>query len=130
MTSTVSDPGNGANDHGRRAPPSIIKNKRHRKVLRDTVAGITCSDIRRLARRGGVKRLNGFVYENTRGVLRLFLENLIKDTVIYTEGAERKTVTAFDVVRAMKRQGRTTALVVKTITILLYHKYLAVNENG
>ncbi|KAJ3706856.1 hypothetical protein LUZ61_010561 [Rhynchospora tenuis] len=63
--------------------------------------------IRRLARRGGVKRISGLIYEETRGVLKIFLENVIRDAVTYTEHARRKTVTAMDVVYALKRQGRT-----------------------
>ncbi|KAM5142144.1 LOW QUALITY PROTEIN: histone H4-like [Mantella aurantiaca] len=80
--------------------------KRHRKVLRDNIQGITKPAIRRLARRGGVKRISGLIYEETRGVLKVFLENVIRDAVTYTEHAKRKTVTA-DVVYALKRQGRT-----------------------
>ncbi len=60
--------------------------KRHRKVLRDNIQGITKPAIRRLARR---------------------LENVIRDAVTYTEHARRKTVTAMDVVYALKRQGKT-----------------------
>ncbi|KAM8773510.1 histone H4-like [Acanthopagrus schlegelii] len=70
--------------------------KRHRKVLRDNIQGITKPAIRRLARRGGVKRISGLIYEETRGVLKVFLENVIRDAV-----------TAMDVVYALKRQGRT-----------------------
>ena len=81
--------------------------KRHRKVLRDNIQGITKPAIRRLARRGGVKRISGLIYEETRGVLKVFLENVIRDAVTYTEHARRKTVTAMDVVHALKRQGRT-----------------------
>ena len=123
--------------------------KRHRKVLRDQIQGITkvcvllhllesckfasyCSmhslvgfactsapcklsslyfcpqpAIRRLARRGGVKRISGTIYEETRSVLKLFLENLIKDAVTYTEHGRRKTVTALDVVFSLKKAGRT-----------------------
>ncbi|RYG46763.1 hypothetical protein EON67_09190 [archaeon] len=123
--------------------------KRHRKVLRDNIQGITvccvpplscrptaralcraaarfmlatyvhfyrhvpvraCLQkpaIRRLARRGGVKRISGLIYDETRGVLKVFLENVIRDAVTYTEHARRKTVTALDVVYALKRQGRT-----------------------
>ena len=39
-------------------------------------AGITKPAIRRLARRGGVKRISGLIYEETRGVLKIFLENV------------------------------------------------------
>lgn len=104
--------------------------KRHRKVLRDNIQGITKPAIRRLARRGGVKRISGLIYEETRGVLKTFLEGTIRDAVTYTEHAsessqrfhslgllisdrapiilpERKTVTSLDVVYALKRQGRT-----------------------
>ena len=47
------------------------------------------------------------IYEETRVVLKVFLENVMRDAVTYTEHARRKTVTAMDVVYALKRQGRT-----------------------
>jgi len=78
-----------------------------KKVHRDTIKGVTKPAIRRLARRGGVKRLSGLIYEETRNVLKSFLENVVKDSVTYTEHARRKTVTALDVVYALKRQGKT-----------------------
>lgn len=81
--------------------------KRHNKVLRDNIQGITKPAIRRLARRGGVKRISGLVYEDVRGVLRIFLENLIRDAVTYADHARRTTITSMDVVYALKRQGRT-----------------------
>jgi histone H3/H4 len=80
---------------------------RHRKARREAIQGITKSAIRRLARRGCVKRISGDIYEEIRGVLRHFLENVIRDSVTYTEHARRKTLTALDVVGALKRQGRT-----------------------
>jgi histone H4 len=79
--------------------------KRHHAV-RDNIQGITKPAIRRLARRGGVKRLSGLVYDETRNVLKAFLESVVRDSVTYTEHARRKTVTALDVVYALKRQGR------------------------
>ena len=51
--------------------------KRHRKILRDNIQGITKPAIRRLARRGGVKRISGLIYEETRGVLKVFLERYL-----------------------------------------------------
>jgi histone H4 len=80
--------------------------KRHRKVLRDIIQGITKPAIRRLARRGGVKRISGLIYEETRGIFKVFFENVNRDAVTYTEHARRKTVTAMDVVHALKRRGR------------------------
>ncbi|KAI0667382.1 histone-fold-containing protein, partial [Trametes maxima] len=90
-----------------RASESTGGAKRHRKILRDNIQGITKPAIRRLARRGGVKRISGLIYEETRGVLKIFLENVIRDSVTYTEHAKRRTVTALDVVYALKRSGRT-----------------------
>jgi histone H4 len=78
--------------------------KRHsKKSLKETILGITKPAIRRLARRGGVKRISSLIYEETRNFLRSFLEKVIRDSVTYTEYAKRKTVTAFDVVYALKR---------------------------
>ena len=80
--------------------------KRHRKVLRDNINGITKPSIRRLARRGGVKRISGLMYAEVQGILKIFLNSVIRDAVTYTEHARRKTVTAMDVVYSLKRQGR------------------------
>ena len=59
--------------------------KSHRKVLRDNIQGITKPALRRLARRGGVRRFSGLIYEETRGVLKVFLENVIR--TLSTPGA-------------------------------------------
>lgn len=80
--------------------------KRLQRNKKEVILGITKPAIRRLARRGGVKRISALIYEETRNVLRSFLENVVRDSVTYTEHARRKTVTAMDVVYALKRQGR------------------------
>jgi histone H4 len=77
-----------------------------KKSAKEVILGITKPAIRRLARRGGVKRISALIYDETRTVLRSFLENVVRDAVTYTEHARRKTVTAMDVVYALKRQGR------------------------
>ena len=97
--------GRGKGKGGGKAGAKRYENTR--KLVRDTVMGITKPAIRRLARRGGVKRISSYIYEETRAVLKGFLENVIRDSVVYTEHAKRKTVTALDVVYALKRQGRT-----------------------
>ena len=78
-----------------------------KKSLKETILGITKPAIRRLARRGGVKRISTFIYDDSRIVLKNFLESVVRDSVTYCEHAKRKTVTALDVVYALKRQGRT-----------------------
>ena len=54
-----------------------------------------------------MKRISGLMYEEARGVLKTFLTNVVKDSVTFCEHARRKTVTALDVVYALKRQGKT-----------------------
>ena len=81
--------------------------KRHRRGAKNSIQGVTKPAIRRLARRGGVKRVSGLIYEESRGVLKNFLENVVRDAVTYCDHGKRKTVTALDVVYALKRQGRT-----------------------
>ena len=73
--------------------------------LKELTLGITKPAIRRLARRGGVKRISHQIYKETREVLLGFLKNVIRDTIVYTEYAKRKIITAMDVVYALKRQG-------------------------
>ncbi len=77
-----------------------------KKSLKETILGITKPAIRRLARRGGVKRISSLIFEETRNIIRSFLENVIRDSVTYTDHGKRKTVTALDVVFALKRNGR------------------------
>ena len=67
---------------------------RHRKRWVGSIHGITKPDIRRLARRGGVKRMSGLCYDETRNALKYFLQNIIRDATTYAEHAKRKTVTA------------------------------------
>merc|ERR1712146_9334 len=80
---------------------------RHRKLLHDTIDGVTRPAIRRMARRGGVKRLASLSYEAIRTVLRQFLHRLLHDVVAYTEHGKRKTVLPQDVIHALGRIGRT-----------------------
>lgn len=78
--------------------------KRHRKIIREARRGITNPAIRRLARRGGVKRISGFVYEDIRTDIGKFLDNIIQPTMIYASHANRSTITTSDVVRALKQR--------------------------
>lgn len=54
-------------------------------------------------KRGRSKRHRKVLRDN----MQVFLENVIRDAVTYTERANRKTVTAMDVVYALRRQGKT-----------------------
>jgi histone H4 len=52
-------------------------------------------------------RMSTLACEEARAVLKVFVSNLIQDAVVYTEHANRKTVTMRDVVYALQYQGRT-----------------------
>ncbi|KAK1759320.1 histone-fold-containing protein [Echria macrotheca] len=80
--------------------------KRHRKIIRDTIRGVTKPDIRRLARRGGVKRISAGIYDEIRGALKARLEQILRDCITYTEYRNAKTVTVNDVIFALRRIGR------------------------
>lgn len=85
----------------------ITQKRNMRKNTRPLIEGITKPAIRRLARRGGVKRISFTIYKEIREVLQSFLRSVVRDAITYTEHAKRRTVTAMDVVYALKRQGRT-----------------------
>ena len=79
---------------------------RHRRVIRDNLEGISKASIRRLARRGGVKRLSGMMYPVIRGSLQQFLQRIVQTAVIYCSHARRKTITVYDIIYALKHDGR------------------------
>lgn len=76
------------------------------QIRESTMCGITKPAIRRLARRGGVKRIARPIYEEVRSELRIFLESTLRDATTYCEHAKRRTVKPLDVVYALKRKGR------------------------
>ena len=80
--------------------------RRMKKLLKGNINGVTKGSIRRLSRRGGVKRISGLIYEEVRGVLKGFVDQVVRDSVSFTECGKRKTVTALDVVYALKNRGR------------------------
>ena len=81
--------------------------KRHRKVLADQMPkALTKPALRRLCRRGGIKRISGEFYEEIRIKGKLFLKQILKDAISYCEHAKRKTLTADDVKYSFKKNGR------------------------
>lgn len=80
--------------------------KRFREV-KPAAEGITKNSLRRLARRAGVKRMGEEASTDARAALKDYLQLVMRDTVVYTEYAGRKTVTTGDVLHALKRNGQT-----------------------
>ena len=63
-----------------------------KKVLKDNIQGITKPAIKRLGFVGGVKSMSGLIYEETRGILTIKMENVLRDAITYTEHVRKKTV--------------------------------------
>jgi histone H4 len=70
--------------------------------------GLSKPAIKRLARRGGVKRIGGLVYPTTRNIARAFLSKMMRAAVIFADHTHRKTITAADIVYGLKRAHGTT----------------------
>lgn len=67
---------------------------------------ITNGAIRRLARRGGVKRISASINDHVRDYVDDFLNRIVRDSLTFTEHRKAATITALDVVYALKRNGR------------------------
>ena len=80
--------------------------RRHRRVLRDNIQGITKHHINRLAARGGCVKVSQLIYEEIRGVTKVFLESILRDTITFTEHERSCTVAPEHVLSACARQGR------------------------
>jgi histone H3/H4 len=76
-----------------------------RKIQRDTIRGITKGDLRRLARRGGVKRMSAMVYDDMRTAIKERLEIILKDVVALVGEYCCSIATAVDTARADKTQS-------------------------
>jgi hypothetical protein len=62
--------------HGLGLGKGIAIRRRPTRLAKDTIQGITKNDIRRLARRGGVKRISAGVYDTARYALKSFLRDV------------------------------------------------------
>ena len=98
--------------------------KRYRKVIRDSIRGITKPSIRRLiyvgAAKGGfvasripkkastkglILGIDGIVYEETRGLMKVLLEQVIRQSYILATESGRKKLTSRDVQYAIDTLG-------------------------
>ncbi len=80
--------------------------KRLKKVLAGGSRGITKGSVRRLARRAGIKRISGLLHEETRGIIKSFVEGVVRDATAFTEYSRKRTVTTGSVVAALRQKGR------------------------
>jgi histone H2A len=81
--------------------------RRHRRVLRDNIQGITKHHINRLAARSGCVKVSQLIYEEIRGVTKVFLESILSDTIRFAEHERSVIISPEHVLSAAERQGRT-----------------------
>ena len=79
--------------------------RRHRKILRNNIQGITKSAIQRLGYKAGVRSMSGFVHDEVRGIIKIFLENVIKRAVALTEYYQKKTMSEGFISAALMDSG-------------------------
>jgi histone H3/H4 len=97
----------GRGKNGKSTTKSAAKRQTHKAASKQLPGGIiTNGAIRRLARRGGVKRIAFSTHHEVRGYIDQFLEKLVGDSLTFAEHAKRLTITAMDVVYALKKNGR------------------------
>ncbi|KAF6820219.1 histone H4 [Colletotrichum sojae] len=82
------------------------RHRENRKIIKDTIRGISKVLRSRLARRGGVKRISAMIYDDARAALMDHLKVIIKDCVLYMESRNAKTITIHDVLHSLRRIGR------------------------
>lgn len=81
------------------------KNPRYRRVIRDSIQGLTKPAIQRLMQRAGTMRFSGLIYEETRGILKINLENVLRTSSIVMDYMNVKTLKATHVATALSLMG-------------------------
>jgi histone H3/H4 len=79
----------------------VSKMTRRRPVLADNIQGITKPAIKRVGRRAAIKRMSGLNYEEVRGILRAYLNDVLRDAVVFMENEGRKTLMSKDLQGSM-----------------------------
>lgn len=92
-------------DNGRQGPTLRKAALGVAAVHKKTLVGMSNGDVRRLARRGGVKRVPPGACDEARVSLRLFLADIEKAAVEYACYARRNTVRVSDVTHALELNG-------------------------
>lgn len=88
----------------------VQKAKKHRRVMRDNIQGIVAPQIKRLTQRYGVTTISGLIYNEVRGLLKVMLENVVRNSTTLMEHYHRKTITGSIVEAAMEIQGVTICI--------------------
>jgi histone H4 len=97
--------GKGISKSKLKAKVQLSVGKRHMKPTKDPMLGITKPALKRLARRGGVKRISAQVYNVMRKAIQDFLDNVIFRGLVIAQHMKKKTITVDHMVRALKSSG-------------------------
>lgn len=84
----------------------MAANFSHIKILSDNINGITKDAIKRMVLKAGCKEVGSMCYEEIRGVLKLELEKILRDTVTYTEHNQAVRVQVKHVQKALEGLGK------------------------
>lgn len=84
--------------------------KRYRKIIRDSIQGLTKPAIQRLLLKAGVTHFSGLIYEESRAIIKVMLENLIRDVVTVTQYERSKTLSVDHVKVALASEGEAVAI--------------------
>lgn len=81
---------------------AVFKNK---NIVRDNIANVSKDSIKRLARKAGIKYLSNLIYDEVRGVIVVWLEQIISKAIIYAQYRNKVTVSLDDVLEATRFLG-------------------------
>lgn len=71
------------------------------KKIKDNILGITKPGLQRLMYRAGVKYISGIIYEESRSILKTFLEKILYSTIMLTERKNHTTIMYEDGIEAL-----------------------------
>jgi len=95
--------------------------KRHRRILRDNIAGLKKPNIADICHKGGVPTIGNDVYEEMRFIVRDDIETILKVAITLTGDRKQKTVSQDDI---------TNAINMMTGTTICYSKVFAKNKKS
>lgn len=75
---------------------------KQKRILRDNIAGIRKPSIGRLAMKAGILSLDGLVYEEVRGMMKVMIADIVEKAFVFASYAQRKNINAVDVVMGIK----------------------------
>jgi histone H4 len=77
-----------------------IKLSKSKKTYKDNIQGLVKSRIHNICNKVGIKRVSGLIYEEIRGIAKIFLEDFLRQIITITEYYRRRTVSINDIYMA------------------------------